>query len=68
MDKRGLNNTVRGERHHSARLDATTVRTMRRMYYEDDLCVRCICKLFDVNYTTGWDAINFNTWKHVHET
>ena len=62
---RNHRNRVRGEAHHASQLTEQSVAQMRRLHYEDDLCIRCISKLYDVRYPTAWDAIKFNTWKHV---
>ncbi len=59
------NNQVRGEKHHAARLTESDVRRMRELHYDFDICVRCVAKLYEVKYATAWDAINFNTWRHV---
>lgn len=56
---------VPGERHHSARLNDVDVDTMRRLHEVDDLCIRCIAKIFQVSYSTAWDAIKYQTWRHV---
>ena len=58
-------NQVRGERHHSARLNEAQVIYMRKMHYDKDICVRCVAKIFDIPYPTAWDAINYQTWRHV---
>lgn len=63
----GHRNRVRGEFHHAAQLTEKAVAQMRRLYYEDDLCIRCISKMYGVRYATAWDAICFNTWKHVKD-
>ena len=55
----------RGENHYAARLRADDVRQMRRLHYTDGLCVRCIAIIYSRPYPTVWDAINFETWKHV---
>lgn len=58
-------NNVRGEQHHAARLTESDVRRMRELHYDFDICVRCVAKLYNTKYATAWDAINYNTWKHI---
>jgi len=60
-------NQVRGERHHAARLTESDVRQMRRLHYDHELCIRCVSKIYDVSYPTAWDAISYNTWRHVDD-
>ena len=60
-------NRVRGEKHHNSQLTEQSVAQMRRLHYDEDLCIRCISKMYKVRYATAWDAINYNTWKHVDE-
>jgi len=55
----------RGEDHHCARLNAQDVDTMRSLHEVDDLCINCIAKIFNVKYATAWDAIRYQTWRHV---
>ena len=57
----------RGEQHHSAKLTAKKVRAMRRLHHNKKLCIRCIAACFDVKYTTAWDAISYNTWRHLRD-
>lgn len=58
-------NHKRGEAHHAARLTESEVRRMRELKEDYDLCVRCIAILFDKPYPTTWEAINYQTWRHV---
>jgi len=58
-------NQIRGEQHHSAKLTEESVRRMRQLHYDYDLCIRCVSKLYGVKYPTAWDAICYNTWRHV---
>lgn len=67
MSNRRPPNPKRGDSHHAAVLTATEVSRMRALKEDYDLCVKCIAKLFDVKYTTAWDAINYETWKHVKD-
>ena len=60
-------NRVRGEAHHAAQLNGKDVAQMRRLHYDEDLCIKCISKLYDVRYATAWEAIKYVTWKHVDE-
>lgn len=48
-----------------AKLTEDNVRAMRRMYFDDGLCHRCIGKLFGVHWRTAQDAINGTTWSDV---
>ena len=57
----------RGENHHAAQLTGQSVAQMRRLHYDEGLCIKCISKLYDVRYATAWEAINYVTWKHVME-
>lgn len=56
---------ARGERHHRAKLTERDVVRMRELHEEYDICIRCVAKLYNVKYTTAWDAINYQTWRHV---
>ena len=60
-------NRVRGEFHHAAQLTAHKVAEMRRLHADPGVCIRCLSKLYGVRYATVWDAVNYNTWKHVQE-
>ena len=64
VNNRNHRNRVRGEFHHSAVLTERKVRWLRRMN-DRGLCVRCAAKLIGVSYTAAWDAVNYNTWRHV---
>jgi predicted DNA-binding protein YlxM (UPF0122 family) len=55
----------KGEAHHAAKLTEGRVKASRKLYYENGLCIRCIAKLYNISYTTMWDAINYVTWKSV---
>lgn len=45
------------------KLTERDVLTMRRMYEEDGLCIKCIAKLHDLPYATANHAIKRRTWK-----
>lgn len=56
---------MQGEEHPRSRLLEHEVAEMRRLYWEKDLCIRCITILHGVAYATGYDAILGRTWKHI---
>ena len=60
-------NARRGEGHHNARLNERDVRQMRNLHYNVGLCIKCISTLYEVRYATAWEAITYQTWKHVTE-
>lgn len=58
-------NMPRGEKHHSATLTEAKVRAMRKLHEERGIGATCLGKLYGVSQNTAWDAINYNTWRHV---
>lgn len=56
-----------GEDHHAATLTRKKVIEMREQHWSLGLCVKCVSILHGVKYPTAWDAINYETWKHVKE-
>lgn len=68
MSNQRTQNVRRGEAHHSATLTERDVKQMRKLKKEYDLCIRCISKMYGVSYGTAWDAINYQTWKHVRDS
>ena len=65
---RGAKGHVQGELHHAAQLTDAKVRAMRHLHYVKGLKVQCCGRLYGVSYCTAWDAIKYNTWKHVQDT
>lgn len=59
---------MRGEEHHCAQLTEPLVRAIRRLHYVKGVKCDCLAKLYDLSYTTVWDCVNYNTWKHVRDT
>ena len=58
---------LRGEENPRAKLTDRDVRTMRRMYSEDGLCIKCIAHMFDVAYATANHIIRRRTWTHIED-
>lgn len=56
---------AQGEDHPRAILDEEVVLESRRLYWERDLCIRCIATLKSVPYKTLYDAVHGRTWKHL---
>lgn len=56
---------MQGEEHPRSRLLEHEVTEMRRLYWEKDLCIRCISILHQISYATAYDAIHARTWKHL---
>lgn len=54
-----------GIEHHNAKLNDEKVREMRRLHQDKGLCIKCIAIMHKVPYPTAWQAINYETWKHV---
>lgn len=56
-----------GEKHHKARLTERAVRGMRNLHYFSGYSIKMLARMYGVAYVTAWDAINYNTWKHVRD-
>ncbi len=64
--KRGHRGAPAGESHHRAKLTEETVASLRALH-QKGVCIRCAVNLLEipVSYGSAWDAINYQTWKHV---
>lgn len=56
-----------GEDHWAAKLTEAKVRAMRKLYWVDGLNSGCLSRLYKVNQQTIYDAMIYETWKHVKD-
>lgn len=54
-----------GEEHPRAILNDEIVIEGRRLYWQRNLCIKCIAILHKVPYKTLFDAVHGRTWKHL---
>lgn len=66
--KRGYKNLPVGESHHSAKLTESDVIKLRE-FHQRGVCIRCVINLLELNvsYASAWEAVNYQTWRHVKE-
>ncbi len=55
-------------RHWNAKLTVEQVVELRRLHYDLGLCKRCAAKVVGVPRQTAYDAIVFQTWRHVEDS
>lgn len=67
--KRGYKNLPVGESHHRAKLTEDDVIKLRE-FHQRGICIRCVINLLelDVSYASAWEAVNYQTWRHVHDS
>ncbi len=56
---------VRGEAHHSSKLTAELVRTIRLRYQAGGVSYEDLANEYGVQRTSIYDCIKFRSWKHV---
>jgi transposase-like protein len=56
---------ARGERHGHAKLTDTLVREMRALRANNHLTYASIAKKYGVSFTTAYQAVNKQNWKHI---